>query len=46
MESICVADAEGKSGKRARRGPGLEVKFLKSKNQENEVALERATKSS
>lgn len=33
MENICVADVEGKSGKRAGRGPGLETKFLKSKNQ-------------
>lgn len=33
MENICVADVEGKSGKRAGTEPGLETKFLKSKNQ-------------
>lgn len=32
MESICAADGEGESGKRAGRGRGLETKFFKSKN--------------
>jgi len=43
-ENICVADVEGKSWKRAGRGPGLETKFLKSKNQVNQVALKRTSK--
>ena len=41
MENICVADVEGKSGKRAGTEPGLETKFLKSKNQ---ATLTRASK--
>ena len=44
MENIYVAEVEGKSGKRAGRGPGLETKFLKSKNQVNQVALKRTSK--
>lgn len=44
MENIYVADVEEKSGKRAGRGPGLETKFLKSKNQVNQVALKRTSK--
>lgn len=44
VENTCVADVEGKSGKTAGRGPGLETKFLKSKNQVNQVSLKRASK--